>query len=295
MPKRVELSDSRGRILLGFVLSGLLLGPALASWMLALGHYAEELIIEAALQEQVQEFADDPSAYAYAMHPAHPMLRILGTFNVAQLPIPMLDLPDGIHEYDGPLRNWHIALLTRGDQRYAALQDTSNLERREWLGVGLVVGGTLIAVALSLTLGFFISNSLFKPLRALAARVRDNRTTQTFADEFPDFEVGQLARALDDYQQRWQQALQREREFSADASHELRTPLAIVRSAAELIDADAKLSPNSRRANARILDATQEMQTTIASLLYLVRSQPLPQTFHTMDVASCVDRAIDLS
>jgi signal transduction histidine kinase len=204
----------------------------------------------------------------------------------------MLELPDGVHEYDGATLNWHIALATLGDMRYAVLQDTSALERREWLGVVMAIGGTFLAVSLSLALGFFVSNRILKPLRQLAERVREGDGAGNFSEQFPRDEVGALAGALDDYQLRWQKALQREREFSADASHELRNPLAVIRSAAEVIEGDAALGDRGRRAAHRLLDAAQQMEGTITSLLYLVRTNTEERGFHYLDVASCIDQAI---
>jgi len=288
-----RFDDSHSRILLGFVISGLLLGPALASWLLALGQYLEERIIEQTLTEQVMQVASDPDGYTFAIHPLFPDMRLLGTFNLSRLPIAMLELPDGIHEFDGPLRNWHIALQSRDGLRYAVLQDTSALERRESLGVGMVVGGTFLAVALSLGLGFWVSNRILRPLQGLAERVRTDDGAGSFAQQFPRYEIGELARALDAYQARWQQALQREREFSADASHELRNPLAVVRSAAEVVENDPTLSARGRSTARRMLDAARQMEETVSSLLYLVRTNAEQRGFHHIDIASCIDLAID--
>jgi signal transduction histidine kinase len=92
-----------------------------------------------------------------------------------------------------------------------------------------------------------------------------------------DDEVGDLARALDamlqsldDAQNETEAALERQREFVADASHELRTPLTSVLANLELL-VDT-LHGDQREAAESALRSSQRMRRLVADLLLLARA-----------------------
>ena len=80
-----------------------------------------------------------------------------------------------------------------------------------------------------------------------------------------------LASSLHDFGARIEQLVQRERHFTRDASHELRTPLAVIRMAAEMMQADADVSTRQQKGLNRILGAVRDMETLIEAFLLLAR------------------------
>jgi len=139
----------------------------------------------------------------------------------------------------------------------------------QWLGwSGLAV--TLLA----LLLGAWLARRMTAPLSRLAALVEDAEPTHLptrFAEEFPDDEVGTLARGLERLIERVEAFVEREREFTRDASHELRTPLTVIRSACERLGARTDLPGEAQRQLQHVCRSAQQLERTVATLLALAR------------------------
>src|SRR5690606_36963024 len=153
--------------------------------------------------------------------------------NAADLPPPLRALPAGVHDdvmVDG-MEN--VVLVREVDGRPLVLAlDIDELEQREF-DMGLTVMGS--ALTLVLLLGAAVAwgaSRLVRPLTRLAARIsalRPDQPGQVIA--VPDTaseELVVIADALNDYLQRNDRFVERERAFIDTASHELRTPIAII-------------------------------------------------------------------
>jgi signal transduction histidine kinase len=119
------------------------------------------------------------------------------------------------------------------------------------------------------------------PIAQLTAAAREIERTRDTARRVPrtdaDDEVGELARTLDDMlvsldasRSETEAALQRQREFVADASHELRTPLTSVLANLELL-ADT-LDGERGEAAQSALRSSRRMRRLVADLLLLARA-----------------------
>lgn len=104
----------------------------------------------------------------------------------------------------------------------------------------------LISCAITLSITFLVALlmggglilRIVRPLRDLA-RILSSREPEDLDDpiapNFPEDEIGQVAKAYDGVQSRLSDVLKREKKFSAEASHELRTPLTVALNAVELM------------------------------------------------------------
>src|SRR5690606_15138033 len=156
----------------------------------------------------------------------------------------------------------------------------------------LVLSVVLFSI-LSLLLGWWSASRVMSPVSELAARLgRSGGTTspQPLAPHFPDDEVGELAKALDDYAVRLTEVVQRDREFNADVSHELRTPLAVIRGAVELLLSRPELDTKTRDRLLRIQRAEQQCTDLISALLLLSRNE---RGHGATDVAKVAEQLFD--
>lgn len=111
------------------------------------------------------------------------------------------------------------------------------------------------------------------PLRALAVqagRIGAGDLDKRFALENVPRELTPIHRALNGLLSRVEDALKRERRFTADVAHELRTPVAELRSLCEVAIADPKAAAEAL-ADAR--DIGMQMESLITALLELRRAE----------------------
>ena len=142
---------------------------------------------------------------------------------------------------------------------------------------GGVLGGTLLA----LLGGLIVGRRAMAPIAALTAGARDIAETRdpgaTLPQSAADDEVAELGRTLQDMldgleasRNETQDALQRQRQFVADASHELRTPLTSILANLELLV--EVLDGERREAAHSALRSSQRMRRLVGDLLLLARA-----------------------
>lgn len=153
---------------------------------------------------------------------------------------------------------------------------------RLWLFLAL---GVLGATALAMLAGLAVADRAMRPISELTATARRIAETRDPSLRIPEpeasDEVAELARTLDEMlrsldaaRAETQQAMQRQREFVADASHELRTPLTSILANLELLqeslqraglDEDGEMVDSALRSSKR-------MSRLVADLLVLARA-----------------------
>lgn len=153
------------------------------------------------------------------------------------------------------LRVYVVPVDTRlGDQLYLQVGRSTEPERRilRQLLIILVAGG-LAGMALALASGFWLSDRALKPIRT---------------------------------------AMEKQREFVADASHELRTPLALIRANAEILKRDGEKPVDSNIESVDdIIEETDRLAALVTQMLTLARSetgQPSPK-FVPVDLTSLAE------
>jgi signal transduction histidine kinase len=159
------------------------------------------------------------------------------------------------------------------------LEDTID---RVWLLIAAgILGGTLLAVFA----GVAIAGRAMRPIAALTASAREIAATRDPSHHMPtpvaEDEVGELAgtleemlRALDGARAEREGAMQKQREFVADASHELRTPLTSVLANLELLQASLRQDDHAedREVVDSALRSSRRMGRLIGDLLLLARA-----------------------
>jgi two-component system, OmpR family, sensor kinase len=141
--------------------------------------------------------------------------------------------------------------------------------------------GVLSGAGLALLAGLWIATRAMAPIAELTAAAREIERTRDPARRVPtteaDDEVAELSRTLDDMLEALDEArteteaaLQRQREFVADASHELRTPLTSVLANLELLA--ETLDGDRGEAAQSALRSSRRMRRLVADLLLLARA-----------------------
>lgn len=161
----------------------------------------------------------------------------------------------------------------------------------------LIITSLLVVVVVAFVAGYLLAGLLIRQVSNLAERVRllvpgDGQVTTLIQSEM-DEEVAQLARALDDYQNRIKQMLQREQEFTANISHELRTPITTILTSCELLAAAPDLSESIHIRVQMIETAAERMGAQIQALLFLAREQALG-VLEPVAIAEAVSNVVDL-
>ena len=207
-------------------------------------------------------------------------------------------LADGIHpmigmdENDNPSPSMLAVRKTERAWFFLAYNSAQAVRGEARIKRGLYFAVVIFGV-LSLVLGWWSASKVMSPVTDLAQRLRRSGSSsdpEELAPYFADDEVGELAKALDDYSERLTDVVQRDREFNADVSHELRTPLAVIRSAAELLLSQDNLDEKTRQRLLRIQRAQQNGTDLTNALLQLSRNE---RVHGATDVARVAEQLLD--
>ncbi len=289
----------RTRIILSFVLLSFTLTALFALAAVYVGALVEDQAVGSMLERNVDEYAErfyrDTSAEWAPLNDVRAI--VYGPDKRHNAPPDWAELDTGVYSVAGEEggRPFVYRLVVRKDSEYwffLAQDMTNTAETRaevQWIMIVAVVVFTLLAGLI----GWWSASRVMSPVSELAARLgRSGGTTrpEPLAPHFPDDEVGELARALDDYAARLTEVVQRDREFNADVSHELRTPLAVIRGAVELLLSRPELDEKTRARLLRIQRAEQQCTDLISALLLLSRNE---RGHGATDVARVVEQLFD--
>ncbi|MGZ4279819.1 MAG: sensor histidine kinase [Solirubrobacteraceae bacterium] len=150
-------------------------------------------------------------------------------------------------------------------------------------------GGVLAGTLLALLGGVVLGRRAMLPVARMTTAARDIQRTRDPSKSIPqpaaDDEVAELARtlqamldSLEAAQAETEGALQRQREFVADASHELRTPLTSILANLELLT--EVLDGERGEAASSALRSSQRMRRLVGDLLLLARADANRQLPH---------------
>lgn len=278
----------RRRLLIGLFGYVVLLSIAVTIHGYLVNEHAERLVWQTLLESEMEHFveqtrADPPQHFLEHAHPKPQRLtsgmQTLEMFDgndIARLPPTLRGLTPGL--YDEILVNGRdrVALVRDVDgRRWILALDITDFERRE-LDMTLTVAGS--AIVMVTLLGLVIAWSvgrLVRPLSDMASRIatlRPDRADQRIAiPSSASAELVVIADALNDYLQRHERFIERERVFIDSASHELRTPIAVIAGSTELALSQPDVPAAARNHLERIRRTAREVEQLISLLLVLAK------------------------
>ena len=289
----------RTRIIVTFTLLGFCLTALFAYATTVLRTRVEDQLLSEALNRNIDAYAGafqrDPSNATFSFEGVKGWVYSLDRLGNA--PEEWRPLKDGIHELhgmeDGKPFAYKLAVRRTPTHAFFLAYDLTQTLQGQDQQNRLLFGTVIVFTALALVLGWWSASRVMAPVSDLAQRLRrsgTNSNPDALAPHFPDDEVGELAKALDDYAERLTTVVQRDREFNADVSHELRTPLAVIRGAVELLLSKPDLDERTRTRLQRIQRAEQQCTDLISALLLLSRNE---RAVGQCDVARVAQQLLD--
>lgn len=239
--------------------------------------FAEELLwdsfVRAEFDYYLERRSNDP-----AYHWIDTDSRKLYIEGSTQSPPPEFDrLREGVHD-EVQLANGSQALVlvrTIDGVRHALAMDITELEREEDRLIRLMLlAAAAMAILTGVATGIGVNRAL-RPLsdmaRAIAALSPARGGQRIVTGQHASSELLVIANALNDYLDRNERFVERERSFINTTSHELRTPVAVIAGAAELALEPGASPATTRHQVQRILAITADMKQLIALLLALAK------------------------
>ena len=269
-------SSLRRRILLGLLGFTALLSVAVIAQGFVVNEHVENLVWQTLLESELDHFSErsriDPN-YHWTDTAS---IKLYDSQQSTRIPDALRALPPGVHDdvmVDGIE---HVILVRDVDGRRLTLSlDISDLETREF-DMALTIAGSAITTLLLLSLLIALGvNRLMRPLSTLAERIGGLRPDQPGqridVPHAASAELVVIADAVNDYLQRNERFVERERAFIDSASHELRTPIAVIAGATELALGQTDLPAPARHQLGRIRRTSQEVERLISLLLALAK------------------------
>lgn len=162
-----------------------------------------------------------------------------------------------------------------GSRRVIVAMDIQDVESLEAQMVRVALAVIALCLLVALLVALLLARTVLGPVRQLAAAVtaldparRGQRVEETSGDP----EMRRIAVAFDQFLDRLDAYVSRERAFTDQASHELRTPLATIDSAAQLLRRHTPPGDAATAWVARIERSVAQMHSLIEALLFLARA-----------------------
>lgn len=294
--------DLRARVALFFAGLGALLSLALGGAVYQAAHDLGQRLIDETLTAELDDYIARRERNPNSLPPSSVILqgyvrdmrRTEG--GAGGVPEHIAALPPGWHDIAVGALSYRAQVVDRGATRFYLLHDKSMQLRREQRFL-LLLGVVMVAATLLAALGgMLLSRAVVAPLADLAAKVQRRGAeddARPLADDFPDGEIGELARVFDRHLLRMRAFIERERTFSADMSHELRTSLAVILSTTEILLEDATLGDKQRMRIARIDRTAHDMAEFGAALLMMAREEYALAPAGDCVVAVVIEKAVE--
>lgn len=198
--------------------------------------------------------------------------------NMDRLPDYLRNLDVGSHEVLHNNEAFHILVKEDSRFRYLFQINQSDFEEMEQIIIGIIIFAMFFSWGAASLTGRLLSKKILGPVQLLSDKIRvleHGSTSVHLSDDFADDEVGQLAHFFDEYNQKINIILMREKLFTSDVSHELRTPLMVISSTCELLLNKYDESSGDYSYLLKIQSACQEMKNLVSIFLVLARDDSI--------------------
>ncbi len=288
----------RERVAFFFAGFGALLSLLLVFLLYQTAHDLGQRLIDETLTAELDDYIARRERNPHSLPPSTVMLQgyVRDAASAGDVPPYLATLSPGWHDVTVGELSYRAAVLERSGARYYLLYDTSLQQKREERFLFLLA---VVAVAVTLLAalgGIWLSRSVVAPVTELADKVHLRNPEDwdhPLADDFPEGEMGELARVFDRHVVRMRAFIERERALSADMSHELRTSLAVILSATEILLDDETLTEKQKARIARIDHAARDMAELGTALLLMAREEHLVSSGGGCVVAGVIEKAVD--
>ena len=198
---------------------------------------------------------------------------------------------------DEPSRLLATLVVSRG-RRMVLIVGATREDRAETLASlreELFIAGP-IALLVATLVGYVLAGLALRPVERMRRRAAEI-SAETPGERLPvpqtGDEVERLGETLNAMLARLEGALERERDFVADAGHELRTPLALLRTELELALRHAESADELRQAVSRSSEEVDRLAQLAEDLLLIARSERgrLPLRLETLDASKLLASA----
>jgi len=213
----------RYRVAFAFAFLGTLVSLVIAGGLYVLMLDMEDRLIAETLSTELEDYM---ARYAQDPTTPPPNSTALHTFVISmradESPAILKQLQPGLHQIQFKNKNYYAEVREQATQRFVVLYEDTQIRQREQQFRFYLIAGVVIMMGLSALLGFWLAGRVIYPVAELARRVSGLKPKAglltPLAADFPEDEVGELARDFDDYQQRLSEFIERERAFTSDVS-----------------------------------------------------------------------------
>ncbi len=284
-----------------FLIQVLLISVVTVVGVYAAKTMVEDVLVRQALQGEAQHFWDMREKDADFPPPDTLNLKtyLVTNGNYSSLPSELINLPPGYQRAELNQEKPIVYIEDKGNSRLYLIFDEVKVSRLALLFGILPLAGVLVVLYILAWIAYHQSHKAVSPIVKLAksvrqAEIRDGSLPDLDLQELrdiPDDEVSSLVGALDQFTQRLDQFIDRERHFTRDASHELRTPIAVIRSAMELLE--RRYDVANDRTMRRVYRTLYDMEALIETLLILAREEKAVLPVQDVDINDMALKQLD--
>ncbi len=265
----------RYRVTFAFAFLGMLISLGLAISFYSITIKIEKQLIKETLSTELEDFIAQYKIDPDTPPPASTTIRTFVIKDGEQtIPFVIRQLTVGLHRILFEKKQYYAEVKVVNNKHFVVLYNDKQIRERENQLKYYLVIGVVMMMFFSALLGFWLAKRVTSPVSELALRVANLKPENyhlPLANDFPDDEVGMLAKDFDAYLQRLSAFIERERYFTSDVSHELRTPLTVIEGAADVLLNNPELTESNRRPIERISRSVHEMSELVSALLLLAR------------------------